>query len=959
MQKGTGGCVWAALLSITALIRGQELSPSGRNVCRTQGSSAPVCCPGWKQQHQECPIALCQGNFTCKAKEICVRPNQCRCRHGYFGANCDTKCPERFWGPDCKEMCLCHPNGRCADATGKCTCNPNRWGPTCNKLCLCHNGKCDQDTGKCKCDPHRWGTTCSNICYCSTNSQCDPKTGKCICQPGWWGRSCHSQCPCNNSPCDQMQGRCQCKEKFWGPRCERCQCIHGKCNPINGSCGCYPGYRGKYCSEPCPAGSYGHGCRRRCGQCKDHHPCTIADGRCQACQPGWNGTRCDKICSAGFYGDGCGQQCPRCKDGHSCNHINGRCQHCNPGWIGAQCEVKCQNGTYGENCNSVCMDCFNGTCHFVTGECICHKGFHGLSCNTTCPSGLYGANCVYTCPCIEANCDPVYGTCILGSNGRVGVIAAGCLILFLLLLLLLFSCCYCLCHKKNQGNDSNQVITVRGKQARRRLRGTISQISTKLPRIPIKRQKFPKVVVAHHDMENTLNCSYIEPPSMMDQPSPSWSSHGSFSSFDTADDGPVYCVPHEESMVEIGVREKVTAMERAAAPISEEDAGEYTCLKGDPGDMLLLKLSDSEASSNGSGSTSGGAVYARVARLSKQSKDSDISTNTSSSRDNTNTCGKQPSPERTKPPPPDPSTKPKLSWIHGKFSAGQPNPRSPTLEKAVPHAEVHHGPPEGRRRNLSESSAVVCGRPDDKRRESAEVKLRRKDRGQERPREQEPSSRAQRSRTSPEQLPNLNGGMQSPPKRGGPPPPPLPGDKKPCEGRESQRSPPRAKGRPEVVHPHLSPEAVTMLAAQLKEKTQSLNKTEGSARQNGLSPAHQHQQREKPTPPQKAKRSFGANSPRPVIPTTTNLQKMISPSPERQQAAGGSASLSALDRCSLPERHSVNCSPQAKQEKAGEQQTPKRTPIQKPPRKRGKDSTLESHVKSPAPSPPELAVRET
>lgn len=42
-----------------------------------------------------------------------------------------------------------------------------------------------------------------------------------------------------------------------------------------------------------------------------------------------------------------------------------------------------------------------------------------------------------------------------------------------------------------------------------------------------------------------MNCSFIEPPSVVEQPSPSWSSRGSFSSFDTTDEGPVYCVPHE------------------------------------------------------------------------------------------------------------------------------------------------------------------------------------------------------------------------------------------------------------------------------------------------------------------------------------------------------------------------------------------------------------------------------
>lgn len=55
---------------------------------------------------------------------------------------------------------------------------------------------------------------------------------------------------------------------------------------------------------------------------------------------------------------------------------------------------------------------------------------------------------------------------------------------------------------------------------------------------------FPSAV-AHHDLDHTLNCSFLEPPSGLEQPSPSWSSRASFSSFDTTDEGPVYCVPHE------------------------------------------------------------------------------------------------------------------------------------------------------------------------------------------------------------------------------------------------------------------------------------------------------------------------------------------------------------------------------------------------------------------------------
>ncbi|KFQ56385.1 Scavenger receptor class F member 2, partial [Nestor notabilis] len=334
-------------------------------------------------------------------------------------------------------------------------------------------------------------------------------------------------------------------------------------------------------------------------------PCTVADGRCLTCEAGWNGTKCDQPCSPGFYGEGCEKVCPSCKDGHTCNHINGKCSHCNPGWIGDRCETKCWNGTYGENCAFVCSDCVNGQSHFETGRCLCHPGFHGTYCNLTCPPGRYGANCAEACGCHDGACDPLTGACPMEANQRMGVIGAGALLALLLILLLSLLCCCCICRKKDEACGQDPATA---KKSPRRLCGRVRRLGMDLPRIPLRRQKLPKVVVAHHDLENTLNCSFIEPPSVVEQPSPSWSSRGSFSSFDTTDEGPVYCVPHEAS---------------------GEEAGEYTFLKemgsvrafpADSSETPLLKSSDSERSSCGSGSA-GAALYARVARLSKQSKE--------------------------------------------------------------------------------------------------------------------------------------------------------------------------------------------------------------------------------------------------------------------------------------------------------------------------------------------------
>uniref|UniRef100_H3A2V7 Scavenger receptor class F member 2 n=1 Tax=Latimeria chalumnae TaxID=7897 RepID=H3A2V7_LATCH len=814
-------------------------------------SSALECCPGWKQQGDECTIAVCEGNFTCKDNEVCVRPNECRCRHGYFGPNCETKCPDQFWGPDCKKMCTCFPNGRCNEITGKCTCNANRWGPNCENVCRCQHGTCDQDTGKCTCEPKWWGPLCSSSCYCSPNSQCDQSTGRCICHQGWWGHDCFRQCSCNNSPCEQFTGRCQCRERLWGSRCERyCQCFKGKCNQVDGTCTCNPGYRGKFCREPCPAGLYGQGCRRRCGRCKGQQPCTIAEGRCLACEAGWNGTKCDQICSSGTYGDGCEKSCPPCKDGHTCNHIDGKCSHCNAGWIGDRCDVKCPNGTYGENCDSICSDCFNGECHFATGDCLCNAGSFGPFCNMTCPEGRYGVNCAETCYCHEDTCNPITGACYMQANQRMGVMAAGVLVALLLILLLSLLCCCCICSKKDCADHANSSNK---KKPHRRFCGRFSRISMKLPRIPLRRQKLPKVVVAHHDMENTFNCSFLEPPSVVEQPSPSWSSRGSFSSFDTTDEGPVYCVPHEGALSESQVRE-----------ISFQPLGTNTlalfpaCFltsQTDNTEAPLLKSSDSEGSTSGSEST-GGALYARIARLSKQSKDDD-----EPMMDSKHIIGKPPSPERIKPPPPDPSTKPKVSWIHGKFNTSQSSSLPASSQGMA--AKEHN-----RKRTSSETSGGHHSKN--------EVVIRHKDRGHKSSKEsssvEEPQTptktKAHRSKTSPEQIENINGAVQN------------------------------------------ALKAATLLAAQLKEKTQSLNRGDGGTKPNGIVSPHSH--REKPTPPQKAKRSVGGanqKSSKPVLPTTNSLQKMISPISE-----------------SGPR--------------------PKKTPIKKPPRKKGKDATLDLNSKS-------------
>ncbi|XP_010152785.1 PREDICTED: scavenger receptor class F member 2-like, partial [Eurypyga helias] len=521
------------------------------------------------------------------------------------------------------------------------------------------------------------------------------------------------------------------------------------------------------------------------------------------------------------------------------------------------------------------------------------------------------------------------------ANQRMGVIGAGALLALLLILLLSLLCCCCVCRKKDEARSSSQD-PVAAKKPPTRLCGRFSRIGMKLPRIPLRRQKLPKVVVAHHDLENTLNCSFIEPPSMVEQPSPSWSSRGSFSSFDTTDEGPVYCVPHEESLGDSRDRgTPASPGDKLVAPAGGEEAGEYTFLKemkemgsvrafpADSSETPLLKSSDSERSSCGSGSA-GAALYARVARLSKQSKEEeDAVTEPRSPR-------KPPSPERTKPRPPDPATKPKVSWIHSRYNSSQSN-SLPAPSQSPERVVAQSGSPKQgqglakRKRSPSETSAGMQGRAEEK------GGAWGKEKAQKQPKEpgvpegkaslaeepQSPSKPKQRTKASSETTESINGAVQNafrkmsafqPERRVG-------------DNRDVPCSPSTSKTRSEPLHPHLASE----LAAQLKEKTQSLNKGDGGTRANGVGT-----QREKPTPPQKAKRSAAASgqkTSKPLLPTSPHLQKLIPGVAEaaaREPKQAEKPSISSSQDQALPN-----------------EQAAKKTPIKKPPRKKSREASLE------------------
>ncbi|XP_063812161.1 scavenger receptor class F member 1 [Pseudophryne corroboree] len=533
---------WAWLQELSS----QELDSTGKHVCRSDSvTKGLVCCPGWKQEGRECTAAICEGADICKTDEVCIRPGVCRCKPGFFGADCNSPCPDQYWGSDCKQWCSCHPFGKCDGVTGQCICYPNRWGPNCQNTCNCGPyGACDNLTGLCQCSPGWWAQHCNKQCLCNLEtSHCNQTNGQCVCNIGWWGHRCSISCKCNKSPCLQTSGHCKCREGWYGSKCEyQCDCVYGKCNPVNGECDCLTGYQGKRCADPCPAGKYGPKCDGSCGKCKQGQACSPMDGSCVSCEPGWNGTRCDLPCSPGYYGLNCAQKCPKCHEDKVCSSDTGTCLNCDPGKMGPRCEFICPAGSYGDRCQLLCPLCIHGSCDPVTGDCICDLGYWKPSCNETCPHGFFGFNCSSSCECGNGPCDPKYGTCLLTSSQK-GAIIAGALVLLCVILIL--CCCCCCCCGTNQLESKDRLST--GDEGclsrmKHNFQGGLVNISFLLPCCSIGSTKVSWVTVSHHDTELAFNHSFIESPST------GWLSENSFSSFESDEEGPVYCVPPREGM---------------------------------------------------------------------------------------------------------------------------------------------------------------------------------------------------------------------------------------------------------------------------------------------------------------------------------------------------------------------------------------------------------------------------
>ncbi|XP_008071566.1 scavenger receptor class F member 1 [Carlito syrichta] len=246
------GLLLPLVLLWTRGTQGSELDPNGQHVCMASSPSAELqCCAGWRQKDQECTIPICEGLDACREDEVCVKPGLCRCKPGFFGAQCSSRCPGQYWGPDCRESCPCHPLPSCG--------------------------------------------------HCKENEPCSPDTGNCeSCEPGWNGTQCHQPCPPGTfgENCGQ-----QC------PHCRRGEA----CQPDTGHCQhCDPGWLGSRCEDPCPTGTFGEGCSSTCPTCVQG-ACDAVTGEC-VCNAGFWGPSCNTSCPSGFHGNNCSVPC-ECPEG--------------------------------------------------------------------------------------------------------------------------------------------------------------------------------------------------------------------------------------------------------------------------------------------------------------------------------------------------------------------------------------------------------------------------------------------------------------------------------------------------------------------------------------------------------------------------------------------------------------------------------------------------------------------
>ncbi|XP_038046908.1 multiple epidermal growth factor-like domains protein 11 isoform X2 [Patiria miniata] len=94
-----------------------------------------------------------------KVRRVCCPGHTLKaCSTGYYGINCDFRCPQ---------LCLQGDHGTCRPMDGQCTCMPGYHGVTCDE----------------ECPSGRYGPGCTSFCQCPQGATCNSMTGACLCNP--------------------------------------------------------------------------------------------------------------------------------------------------------------------------------------------------------------------------------------------------------------------------------------------------------------------------------------------------------------------------------------------------------------------------------------------------------------------------------------------------------------------------------------------------------------------------------------------------------------------------------------------------------------------------------------------------------------------------------------------------------------------------------------------------------
>ncbi|XP_055957390.1 uncharacterized protein LOC126821030 isoform X1 [Patella vulgata] len=127
------------------------------------------------------------------------------CPDGFYGSNCNIRCPT---------SCL---NNTCDKIGGSCSngCHGDHYGKRCQSICSghCKDGKCDDRIGRCfGCKDGYYGDVCEESCF-TCNGTCRQVDGVCLigCRDGYWGSNglCLQTCSsCTSGGCRIADGDC-------------------------------------------------------------------------------------------------------------------------------------------------------------------------------------------------------------------------------------------------------------------------------------------------------------------------------------------------------------------------------------------------------------------------------------------------------------------------------------------------------------------------------------------------------------------------------------------------------------------------------------------------------------------------------------------------------------------------------------------------------------------------------